>query len=421
MNKICVLGMGYIGLPTASILAAHGYKVLGVDTDAYKVRIINNGGLPIAEPGLKTIVKAAVNSGNLVAALEPEPADAFIITVPTPITSEKKVDLSYIGAAAKSIIPVLAAGNLVILESTSPPGTTRDYLIPLLEESGLRAGDDFYVAYCPERVLPGRILHELIQNNRVIGGINMASCQAAKSIYSSFVEGEIYLTNSTEAEMVKLIENTYRDVNIALANELAVICDKLGINVWEVIKFANLHPRVNMHMPGPGVGGHCLAVDPWFIVDGFPDTARLIAMGRHINDGMPYYVTRIILNIIEEIENPKVTVLGVSYKANIDDTRESPALEILREMEKKGINFNIYDPRVRDFSYELSALSEAFLDSDLVIIIADHEEYKFLHPQEIGKLMRQKVLIDTRNCLDHNLWRSHGFNVFLLGTGQRCR
>ena len=422
MTKICVLGLGYIGLPTASILATHGFEVVGVDVDARVVQIVNNGGLPIEEPGLKTIVKAAINSGNLRAALAPEPADAFIIAVPTPILNPgKEVDLSFIEAATKSIVPVLAKENLVVLESTSPPGTTKDFLVPLLEGSGLKAGEEFLVAYCPERVLPGRILKELIANSRIIGGINPASAEAAKKIYSRFVEGEICLTGSTTAEMVKLMENTYRDVNIALANELAVICDCLGISAWEVIKLANLHPRVNLHLPGPGVGGHCLAVDPWFIVGKFPEEARIIALGRQINDAMPGYVIRSIFRIMEQFEEPKVTVLGVSYKANIDDVRESPALEILKQLEERKIRFSVYDPHVKDFLYELSSLSEAFRDSDLALIIAGHEEFKFLHPQELGKLMRRRVVVDTRNCLDHGLWRAGGFAVYVLGAGNLAK
>jgi UDP-N-acetyl-D-mannosaminuronic acid dehydrogenase len=417
MQIICVLGLGYIGLPTASILATHGFNVVGVDVDPRIVQVLNNGGLPIEEPGLKTIVKAAINSGNLKATLVPEPADIFIIAVPTPVTIEKCANLDFIEAAASSIVPLLTKGNLVVLESTSPPGTTRNYLVPLLEKSGLKAGEEFFVAYCPERVLPGRILKELIENNRIIGGINQASSEAAKKIYSRFVEGEICLTDSTTAEMVKLMENIYRDVNIALANELAIICDRLGISAWEVIALANLHPRVNLHLPGPGVGGHCLAVDPWFIVESFPEETRIITLSRQINEAMPYYVTKNVLRLMEQIENTKITVLGVSYKANIDDIRESPALEILKQLEEKRIEFSVYDPHVKDFSYELSSLSEALLDSDMALIVTDHEEFKFLNPDEIGKLMRRRVVVDTRNCLNHNLWQKNGFTVYVLGKG----
>lgn len=417
MSKICVLGLGYIGLPTASILATNGFKVLGVDVNEQVVQVINKGGLPIKEPGLKTIVQAAVNSGNFRAALQAEPADVFIIAVPTPVTDDKKANLSFIKAAAESILSVLNKGNLVVLESTSPPGTTKNFLVPILEKSGLKIGEELFVTYCPERVLPGRILTELINNNRIIGGINDKSAQVAKKLYSRFVEGEIVVTDSTTSEMVKLMENTYRDVNIALVNELAIICDKLRINVWDVIKLANLHPRVNLHLPGPGVGGHCLAVDPWFIVEKFPQEAKIISLCRQVNDSMPQYVTKNVLKLIENIKNPKITILGVSYKANIDDVRESPALSILSELDARGINFSIYDPHVKQFSYELSNLTDAFRDSDLVLIVTDHEEFKYLHPLELGKIMRNRILVDTRNCLNHQLWIDSGFNVYVLGVG----
>ncbi len=417
MKKICVLGLGYIGLPTSSILATHGFEVTGVDINTQIVQIVNRGGLPIKEPGLKTIVKAAVNSGNLHAQPEPKPSDIFIIAVPTPITEEKKVDLSYIEQAANSIVPFLDKGNLVVLESTSPPGTTQNLLAPLLEKTGMKAGEDFFVAYCPERVLPGRILKELIENNRVIGGIESTSALEAKKLYSSFVEGEIYLTDSTTAEMVKLMENTYRDVNIALANELAVICNKIGINSWDVIKLANLHPRVNLHNPGPGVGGHCLAVDPWFIVEKFPEETKIISSSRNINDSMPHYVAEKITGILNICETQKVTIAGVTYKANIDDTRNSPVLNIIKYLLENKIYVAAYDPHVKDFEYELVGLVEAFRNSDLAVITTGHEEFKYFNPQELGQLMRHRSVFDTCNCLDHKLWQNSGFEVLLLGAG----
>jgi len=417
VKRICVLGLGYIGLPTAGILATNGFQVLGVDVDPQVVRIVNSGGLPVGEPGLKTIVKAAVGSGQLRAACRPEPADAFIIAVPTPVTAGKEADLRFVEAAAKSVVPVLGRGNLVVLESTVPPGTTRDLLVPWLERSGLRAGEDFLVAHCPERVLPGRILKELIENNRVIGGIDPLSAESAWKIYNRFVEGEIFLVDATTAEMVKLMENTYRDVNIALANELALICGRLGISAWEVIRLANLHPRVHLHLPGPGVGGHCLAVDPWFIVRGFPAESRLVALSRQTNDAMPAYVMEMLSGVLDGIEEPRVTVLGVSYKANVDDARESPALDIVRQLVERNIDFAVYDPHVKDFPCELAGLSEAFRGSDCALIVSDHEEFKYLHPQELGKLMRRRMVFDTRHCLDHGLWKAHGFAVHVLGVG----
>ena len=293
MKKICVLGLGYIGLPTAAVLATHGFSVVGVDVNAAVVGTINNGGIHIKEPGLNTLVQAAIKSGNLVVRTRPETADAFIIAVSTPLKN-READLSYVKSAAESIVPYLERGNLVILESTVPPKTTEELLIPILEQTKLRAGEDFYLAHCPERVLPGNILKEIIENDRIIGGINPESAVKAKDLYSTFVSGIIYLTDATTAEMVKVIENTYRDVNIALANELSRICMKLGMNVWEVIELANKHPRVNLLSPGPGVGGHCLAVDPWFVVEKAPQVAKLIRLSRGINDEQPQFVVSMI-------------------------------------------------------------------------------------------------------------------------------
>jgi len=277
------------------------------------------------------------------------------------------------------------------------------------------------LAHCPERVLPGYTLKELIQNDRIIGGIDKESAEKAAKFYKVFIEGNIYITDSTTAEMVKLMENTYRDVNIALANELAKICEKLEINAWEVIRLANLHPRVNLHTPGPGVGGHCIAVDPWFIIEKYPADTEIITLSRKINDSMPEYTVAHIKKIVGKIDNPKIAILGVTYKGNIDDTRESPALKIIAGLEKTGIKYSIYDPHVREFKYELSSLKEAFKGIDCAVILANHDEFRFLHPAEIGKLMRNKILFDTRFCVDHNLWKENGFKVYCLGIGIKRR
>ncbi|MGD8865088.1 MAG: nucleotide sugar dehydrogenase, partial [Anaerolineales bacterium] len=266
-NTLCVLGLGYIGLPTASTFATHGVRVYGVDVDERVVALLQSGEIHIHEPGLRTLVQAAFGSGNLSVSDSPQPADAFIIAVPTPITEDKEADLSYVRQAAESIVPHLQEGNLVVLESTSPPRTTIDLLLPILERSGLKAGEGFYLVYSPERVLPGKILHELIENARVIGGIDNRSAQAARDLYSLFVRGQIHLTDATTAEMVKLMENTYRDVNIALANEFSRLGEHFGVDIWRAIELANLHPRVQILRPGPGVGGHCISVDPWFLVE----------------------------------------------------------------------------------------------------------------------------------------------------------
>lgn len=415
--SVCVLGLGYIGLPTASVLATSGLQVTGVDVNPHIVETINQGNIHIEEPGLKTVVQAAINSGRLTARTEPVEADVFIIAVPTPITATKTADMAFVKSATKALIPLLKPGNLVVLESTSPPGTTRDLLAPMLTETGLTLGKDLFLAHCPERVLPGKILKELIENHRVIGGFTPACAERARDLYEAFVAAEIHLTDATTAEMVKVMENTYRDVNIALANELALLSEGLSINAWDVVRLANLHPRVNLHQPGPGVGGHCISVDPWFIVEQAPETAKIIHLARRINDTMPEHVTEWILESLRGISTPKVTVLGVTYKGNVDDTRESPALEVLHHLTKAGITVGIYDPHVHYFEYELQALEEAFQGSDLVILLAPHNEYKYLHPTELGNLMRRRVVFDTHNMLRLDAWMLAGFQTHLIGNG----
>ena len=414
MNKICVLGLGYIGLPTASILATNGFQVIGVDVDSKIVDVINKGQIHINEPGLKTVVYAAVQSGNMHAQLTPEEADTFIIAVPTPIKSDNTADLTYVTQAAESILPFLRKGNLVILESTCPPRTTADVLVPILFKSGYQIGEEILLAHCPERVLPGNILHEFVSNDRIIGGINKQSAEKAREIYEKVVQGNLVITDATSAEMAKLMENTFRDVNIALANEVCKIAYELDLDALEVIKLANMHPRVNLHQPGPGVGGHCLAVDPWFIVEKSRN-AKLIQLSREINNTMPHFVAGLVGKMLEQIVDPKVTVLGVAYKGNVDDIRESPATEVIRELTKKNIGIKIYDPYVKNYEFEMSNLEEAFIASDLVLLLADHKEYKYLSAPELGLLMRNKQLFDTRNCLNHGKWKEAGFNVKVLG------
>lgn len=414
MNKICVLGLGYIGLPTASILATNGFRVVGVDVDPKIVDVINKGQIHINEPGLKTVVYAAVKSGNMLAKLLPEQADVFIIAVPTPINGDNTADLTYVTHATESVLPFLRKGNLVILESTCPPRTTEDILVPILEKSGYKIGEEIFLAHCPERVLPGNILHEFVSNDRIIGGINAASADRAKEIYEKVVQGNLLLTDATSAEMAKLMENTFRDVNIALANEVCKIAYELKLDALEIIKLANLHPRVNLHQPGPGVGGHCLAVDPWFIVEK-SSNAKLIQLSREINNSMPHFVVGLVKKMLEQIPDPKVTVLGVTYKGNVDDIRESPATEIIRELRTENIELGIYDPYVKNYEFELSNLEDAFVASDLVLVLADHKEYKYLSAEELGRLMRMKRLFDARNCLNHEKWRESGFTVDVLG------
>lgn len=421
MTDICVLGLGYIGLPTASIFATNGSTVVGVDVNPNVVDTINKGRIHIEEPGLQTVVQAAIHSGRLRATTTPVEADTFIIAVPTPITNEKNADLNFVRAAASAILPVLRPGNLVVLESTSPPGTTRDLLAPIFENEGFVVGKDIFLAHCPERVLPGKILTELIENHRVIGGFTPECANRARSLYARVVTGDLHITDATTAEMVKVMENTFRDVNIALANELSVVCEDIRVNVWDVVRLANLHPRVNLHHPGPGVGGHCISVDPWFIVERSPSLAKLIRLARNTNDAQPELVAERACQLLSGIHNPKVTVLGVAYKGNVDDTRESPALEVIHSLRKKSIKVSIYDPHVRDFEYELSTLEDAFRDSDLIILLAPHNEYKYLAPQQIFSLVRHPIVFDTRHHLPLQEWRSSGFNTYLLGDGQPDR
>lgn len=420
MNKICVLGLGYIGLPTASVLATHGFKVVGVDVNEKVIARLQQGEPHIKEPGLRTLVRAAVKSGNLVPRIRPEEADAFIIAVPTPVTPQKQADLSFVKAAAENIVPVLRRGNLVVLESTCPPGTTRDFLAPILAESGLTVGEEVFVAYCPERVLPGRILKEIVENDRIIGGINPQSAEKAKHLYSTFVEGKLHLTDATTAEMVKLVENIYRDVNIALANELAAACEELGVDAWEVIELANRHPRVSLHRPGPGVGGHCLPVDPWFVVEKLPTQARLIKLSREINDEQPTRVFGLIAEMTADVPGPKVAVLGVSYKGNVDDTRESPARVVIRLLEERGYAVAAHDPYVEEFEHGLVGIEEALRGADCAVVMTDHDCYRHLDPAALGGLMRNKRILDTRRVLDAPAWRSAGFWVRVLGSGERA-
>lgn len=419
MKDICIIGLGYIGLPTASMLASKGINVFGAEINAEVVKTINAGNIHIEEPGLKSLVKSVVESGKLRAYGKPQRADVFIIAVPTPVKHGKKACLDYIEAAANSIIDILMPGNLVILESTSPPETTKNFLVPILEKSNLKIGEELFVAYCPEKVLPGKIIHELVNNKRIIGGINTKSAQMAKEVYSTFVEGEIYLTDTVTAEMVKIMENTYRDVNIALANELAKISCKMGINAWEVINLANMHPRVNLHNPGPGVGGHCISVDPWFIVEKNPTLAQLINQARNTNDSMPEFTYDLILQAVKDIPNPKVTILGLTYKPDIDDIRESPSIEIA-EMVRKNPNMNlaIYDPHVKSFSYNLLNFDEAIKDSDCILLTVNHSAFDSINPAEVAKLVRNKIIIDTRNSINKQNWENNGFKYILLGSGE---
>ncbi|EPY2277489.1 nucleotide sugar dehydrogenase [Clostridium sporogenes] len=415
-SKICIIGLGYIGLPTSAMFASHGHEVIGVDVNKKVVNALNKGEIIIEEPYLDILVQAAVTSGNLKAQLKPSEADAFIIAVPTPITKDKKADMTYVKAATESILPYIRKGNLVILESTSPTGTTEEVMKPILEKSGLKIGGELFLGHSPERVLPGQILMELVNNNRIIGGINRKSAEEIRNLYSTFVKGEMYLTTATTAEMCKMMENTYRDVNIALANELAKICENIGINAWEVIQLCNKHPRVNLHQPGPGVGGHCLAVDPWFIVDRVPELAKIIKLSRETNDSMPDYMANKIDDLLGNVEGKKkVTLLGITYKPNIDDMRESPIVELIELLEEKSYDISIFDPYVKEYKYLEKDIKTACTNSDLVVLAVNHNEFKMLPLKDMKSKMRGNFILDTRNYLDRKLVEDNGFNYELLG------
>jgi UDP-N-acetyl-D-mannosaminuronic acid dehydrogenase len=377
-QKIVVMGLGYIGLPTASMLAIKGHNVLGVDVNEEVVNTINSGNIHIVEPDLDILARSAVNSGNIRASLTPEEADTFILAVSTPFKATernpKAPDISYVEAATKSIAPYLTGGNLVILESTSPVRTT-ETIYRIIVHIRPELNGKIFVAHCPERVLPGHIIRELVDNDRIIGGINKESAEKARELYKTFCNGNIYLTDSKTAEMAKLVENSFRDVNIAFANEISMICEKLGINVWELIELANKHPRVNILNPGPGIGGHCIAVDPWFIVDAAPSEAKLIRAAREVNDSKPHWVLEKIKTKAARFKNPVIGCLGLAFKANIDDIRESPALEITRELIASGIGkIMACEPNV----------------------LVDHNEFKAVDRE----LLKEKVVIDTRG-----IWR----------------
>ncbi len=397
-GKVCVVGLGYIGLPTASLLGTKGYEVLGVDVSRDVVDTINAGGVHIVEPGLDILLKSAVHSGNLRASLIPEKSDVFIIAVPTPFKgANHEPDMVYVEEATGAIIPYLQEGSLVVLESTSPVGTSDEIIAPIIEGAGFKVGEDVFVAHCPERVLPGRILIELVENDRIVGGVDPASTEKAVEFYSQFVSGEVIPTDSRTAELSKLCENSFRDVNIAFANELSMICDDNGIDVWELIELANRHPRVNILQPGPGVGGHCLAVDPWFIVDRAPDTARLIRTAREVNDSKPKWVLDKIVKAAKKLKSPVIGCLGVTYKPDVDDLRESPALEIVESLRSLNIGeILVTDAALPSSSeIELTPLSDVLEKADIIVLLVNHAEYMNLS----ASMLKEKIVIDTRGVV----------------------
>ena len=412
-EKICVVGLGYVGLPTAAMIAGRGVQVIGVDINTDSVETINRGRIHIVEPGLEDLVNGAVTSGNLKAALAPEAADAFIIAVPTPFTDGHKPDLSHLRAAANALARVLKEGDLIVIESTSPVGTTRAFSqwlaghrpdLTFPHDSGEKAR--VAVAHSPERVLPGNVLRELARNDRVVGGLSPRCSARAAELYQIFVEGECLITDAATAELVKLAENSYRDVNIAFANELSRVAGRLGVDVWDVVELANRHPRVDILKPGPGVGGHCIAVDPWFIVDSAPDETDLIRAARRVNDAKPAYIARLVLDAAQGRDRPAVACLGLAYKAETDDLRQSPAVEIVRLLADglKG-DILVVEPHVNAIPESLEGLAgvrlvdleEAISKAQIVVLLTDHAAFSSMDKS----MLQGKAVIDTRGA-----WRS---------------
>lgn len=410
-GKVSVVGLGYIGLPTAAFIASKGIPVVGIDVNQDAVDSINAGTVPFFEPGFGELLARVVEEGTLSAQTKQIDADAYIVCVPTPFREDHSVDTKYIRAASEALAPYLNPGALVVLESTSPPGTTEDmakHLIELRPDLSLNDEDEnaIFVAHCPERVLPGKIMEEMENNDRVIGGLTPKGAQLARDLYATFCTADLLLTNATTAEMAKLTENSFRDVNIAFANELSLICDRLGIDVWELIELANHHPRVNILQPGPGVGGHCIAVDPWFIVSAAPEEAKLIQTARNVNDGKPQWVIDQVLKALEGKENPVVAALGIAFKNDIDDLRESPSLEIVKRLgvDNPQLDIRVVEPNVKALPPVLSNLSnltkqdteEAIAAADVVLLLVNHRQFVGLDQS----LLEGKTVIDTKG-----IWR----------------
>lgn len=400
-----VVGLGYMGLPTALLLARSGMTVYGFDIDRKKIGLLQEGKLPFEEPGLQECFEEAkqffIPTEHLL------PSDVFILALPTPITKDKHCDNSFVISAVKAVCEVLKDDDLVILESTVAPGTTVGVVRSLLETTGKR----FYLSYVSEKAIPGDTISEMQRNHRIIGGLNAESAKRTKALYERFVTASIHLTDCTTAESVKLIENTYRDVNIALANEIAIRLSKLGVNVWEAIRLANFHPRVHLHKPGPGVGGHCIAVDPWFLVS---DDTSLIRQARLINEGMPSIVVGMIEEMLRDAKHATVVLLGVAYKGNVDDDRESPTYTIKELLESKGYMVRLYDPLMKKEPMISTELSDVTMDADCLVLVTDHLVFTDIDPKRITN-MRSKNLFDTRNMLDQRVWEQAGFTVSGLG------
>ena len=447
-QKICVLGLGYIGLPTAAMFAARGIQVHGVDVNPRVVESLQAGKIHIHEPGLQDVLDEAVRAGRLTVSSQPVEADAFIIAVPTPFQHDKfgeyngirfkLADMRAVTSATEAILPVLRKGNLVILESTSPPRATVELVAPILARSNLQAGADFHLCYSPERVLPGQILRELVENARVIGGVTPESARAGRDLYATFVKGEIHETDATTAEMVKIMENTTRDVNIAIANEFARLAEKFGVDVWEAIRLANLHPRINILNPGPGVGGHCISVDPWFFVEAAPELSSMIYQARKVNDEQPHFVLEKVKHAFAQaavpggedaatsiLKNKKIAALGLAYKPDVDDLRESPAVEVIHLLQKEGAIVRAWEPFVPNAKLEgidmAVDLDSTIKDADAILLLVSHSQFRTLNPVSVASNTKARIAIDTVNVWKPDQWQSAGFAIHRLGVNKDTR
>jgi UDP-N-acetyl-D-mannosaminuronic acid dehydrogenase len=419
MSTLALVGLGYVGLPTALMLASNGWDVVGVDTSGPVIDAVNAGSVPFLEVGFPELLATAVSNGRLSAQREMPPADVFIVAVPTPINADKSSDVSAVESVCRHIAPLLAKRNLVIVESTVPPLATREIVVPLLEAGGLAAGSDFFVAYCPERVLPGDIMREIVENDRIVGGITPESTERAAELYETFATGQIHKTDDLTAELAKLSENTFRDINIAFANELAAVSEKLGADAWEVIRLANRHPRVDILNPGPGVGGHCIPVDPWFLHEAAPENTALIETARRVNDAQPDLVASQVAALCDgDLAGRRIAILGVAYKANVGDARESPALRLIESLTAGGAEVSVYDPHVSTFPHPLVGMDAALKNADVVVVVTDHDSFLALEPTHAAALVRRRVVLDTRAHLDGGLWGAAGFTVRTIGRGQ---
>ena len=415
---VVVLGLGYIGLPTAAMLANAGHHVTGVDVNPRLIKDILSGCGHLSELEVRQLVRAALSSGNLTVTTSlPQEAKAYIVCVPTP-TIGHRPDLHFVDEGAKAVAAQIRTGDLIVFESTVPPGTVQNVIVRALVAAG-KSPDRVHIAHCPERVIPGSIVKELRENARVIGGRRPEDAELARELYGSFCQGEICMTDCTTAELVKVVENTFRDVNLAFANELALLSEALDVDVWEVIRLANKHPRVNVLKPGPGVGGHCIPVDPNFLSNANPFLTELIQTARRVNERMPHVVVRLIEEMCPMRSGIKIALLGAAYKADVEDARESPTSAVVALLNDRGHTTSIYDPLVRDFDNTLSpTIEDALTDTDATVLMTDHKVFRDIDPKAVAPLVRRKILIDTRNHLDRDAWSAAGFSVRTLGVAR---